>query len=68
MQPVEYSAAELCDLLWELHPDDSELVQKVREWRAVAVSEVPANNRGRYRSNSVQARGVLLRVQPFVAV
>jgi hypothetical protein len=51
------SAVELCDLIWLLNPEESELVQKVRS--RAPMSEVPRNYDGRDRQNQRAARSLL---------
>ena len=59
------SAVELCDWIWLLNPDESELVQKVR---ARAVSQMSRVRAGGNRPHQSEARSLLQCVQSCVAV
>jgi hypothetical protein len=58
-------AVELCDLIWLLNPEDSELVQKVRSRAVSQMSRVPT---GRNRQDENHARSLLLRVRAQLAL
>ena len=59
------NVVELCDLLWLLNPEQSELVQKVR---GRAVSQVSRSQDGGNRHDQSEARSVLQRVQSQLAL